>query len=141
MTQQSPFQYGLSVEPPEEMVHIWSEAIYAITEDDDKRDAFIASRAAQWGSDRELEYCCAQLSQCHMVPEPLREKLAMYLEQTRRPKKAAADKIDDATVLDEFATYWWGPETENLYIEDMVENGTMAKFARAVLETFKDHDF
>jgi hypothetical protein len=35
MTQQSPFQNGLSVEPPEEMVHLWSEAIYAITEDDD----------------------------------------------------------------------------------------------------------
>jgi hypothetical protein len=138
MTQQSPFKNGLSVEPPEEMVHIWSEAIYAITEDDDKRDAFIASRAAQWGADRELEYCCAQLRECHMVPEPLREKLAVYLDKTRRPDKG---KSGDTDVFDEFATYWWGPETENLYIEDMVENGTMAKFARAVLEAFKDHDF
>lgn len=140
MKQQSPFKDGLSVEPPEEMVHIWSEAVYAITEDDDKRDAFIAKLAAQWGADRELEYCSAQLSQCHMVPEPLRGKLAVYLEKTRRPKKDSSAKAGDTDAFDEFATYWWGPETENLYIEDMVENGTMARFARAVLEAFKDHD-
>ena len=43
----------------------------------------------------------------------------------------------DFDEFDEFATYWWGPETEDLYIADMIENGMMAKFARAVLQNFK----
>jgi hypothetical protein len=35
--------------------------------------------------------------------------------------------------LDEFAIYWWGPETDARLVSDVIEWGGMAAFARAVL--------
>jgi hypothetical protein len=34
--------------------------------------------------------------------------------------------------LDEFATFWWGPETDNLTIAEAIESGQMTAFIRAV---------
>jgi hypothetical protein len=34
--------------------------------------------------------------------------------------------------LDEFATFWWGPETDNLTVTEAIENGQMTAFIRAV---------
>lgn len=36
------------------------------------------------GADLELEQCCAQISQCHLIPSVDREKIATYLHETRR---------------------------------------------------------
>ena len=35
--------------------------------------------------------------------------------------------------LDEFAIYWWGPETEESSVSDVIEIGSMAAYGRAVL--------
>ena len=35
--------------------------------------------------------------------------------------------------LDEFAIYWWGSETDESLVSDMIEFGSMAAYARAVL--------
>jgi len=34
--------------------------------------------------------------------------------------------------LDEFATFWWGPDTDDLTVTAAIENGQMTAFARAV---------
>ena len=52
MTNQHP------ITPPPELVGQWSETIYQQTEQDDERDLYIATKAAQWGADQELEACC-----------------------------------------------------------------------------------
>jgi hypothetical protein len=35
--------------------------------------------------------------------------------------------------LDEFATFWWGPETDDLTVATAIENGQMTAFVRAVV--------
>jgi hypothetical protein len=35
--------------------------------------------------------------------------------------------------LDEFAIYWWGSETDERSVSDVIESGSMAAYARAVL--------
>jgi hypothetical protein len=35
--------------------------------------------------------------------------------------------------LDEFAIYWWGPETDERSVSDVIECGSMTAYARAVL--------
>jgi len=37
-------------------------------------------------ADLELEQCCAQISQCHMIPSSKRSDVAAYLHEVRRPK-------------------------------------------------------
>jgi hypothetical protein len=34
--------------------------------------------------------------------------------------------------LDEFAIFWWGPETDNLTVAEAIESGQMTAFIRAV---------
>ena len=46
----------------------------------------IAAAAAQWGADWELEACCAQISQCHLLTAEQRITIAEYLHYCRRPK-------------------------------------------------------
>ncbi len=36
--------------------------------------------------------------------------------------------------LDEFAIYWWGSEIDERSVSDVIESGSMAAFARAVLD-------
>lgn len=35
--------------------------------------------------------------------------------------------------LDEFAVFWWGPERDANTLDDLVQDGLMGEFARAVL--------
>ena len=67
------------ITPPPELVQQWaSEKCY------DERDwlyeLHIATRAAQWGADQELEACC------HYFARDLRESLALELRAARRSK-------------------------------------------------------
>jgi hypothetical protein len=65
MTQQHP------VIPPPELVQQWASE-WMRSEDSrnliDGRDNFMATRAAQWGADQELEACCHWLAE--ETPEP-----------------------------------------------------------------------
>jgi len=65
--------------PPPELVVEWTDTIYQQTEDDDQRDLYVATRAAQWGADQELEACCGLLVQQGF-------DLVDYLHAARRPK-------------------------------------------------------
>jgi hypothetical protein len=55
MTQQHP------ITPPPELVQQWAREIYDKTSCGYERDEHIATRAAQWGADQELEACCADI--------------------------------------------------------------------------------
>jgi hypothetical protein len=67
------------ITPPPELVVEWADTIYQQTEDDDQRDLYVATRAAQWGADQELEACVKLLE--------LSDKNARdFLYSARRPK-------------------------------------------------------
>ena len=51
MTQEHP------IAPPPELVVEWADTIYQQTECDDQRDLYVATQAARWGADQELEAC------------------------------------------------------------------------------------
>ena len=68
------------ITPPPELVVEWADTIYQQTECDDQRDLYVATRAAQWGADQELDACCNWLDyNCPSVG-------AVHLRAARRPK-------------------------------------------------------
>jgi hypothetical protein len=75
MTDQHP------ITPPPELVQQWSADIYEQTASDDLRDSYIATQAARWGADQELEACCELLSVVNRW-----KILADRLCAARRPK-------------------------------------------------------
>ncbi len=50
------------------------------------------SRAAQWGAEEELEACCAQISQCHLLTAEQRIVISQYLYACRRPEPPSPKK-------------------------------------------------
>jgi hypothetical protein len=72
MTQQHP------ITPPPELVQQWFLGARAMPVDQWVTD--VATQAAQWGADQELEACC------HCFARDLRESLALELRARRRPK-------------------------------------------------------
>jgi hypothetical protein len=74
MTQEHP------ITPPEELVDQWNEAWIDAKVKHEGLVTFIATQAAQWGADQELEACC------HCFARDLRESLALELRARRRPK-------------------------------------------------------
>jgi hypothetical protein len=69
-----------SIIPPQELVQQWVDEIYSQTECDDARDEHIATQAARWGADTELEACCE-----YMQHEDF-HGFAKELRAARRPK-------------------------------------------------------
>jgi hypothetical protein len=68
-----------NITPPPELVQQWAREIYDKTSCGYERDEHIATRAAQWGADQELEACCALMDRDFMAgPSELRA--------ARRPK-------------------------------------------------------
>jgi hypothetical protein len=41
----------------------------------------------RFGAEVELDMCCAQISQCHMIPPEDRDKIATYLYEIRRSSR------------------------------------------------------
>ncbi len=73
------------ITPPPELVHEW-EANWLHSCEPGMGDIryFVATRAAQWGADQELEACCELVSQwCGRWPDGTRPK--DVLRATRRP--------------------------------------------------------
>jgi hypothetical protein len=73
------------ITPPPELVVEWADTIYQQTGDDDQRDLYVATRAAQWGADQELEACCAfaESQPWGLVNGP---HVADVIRAARRPK-------------------------------------------------------
>ena len=68
------------ITPPPELVQQWVDTIYQQTEDDDQRDLYVATRAAQYGADQELEACVQTLKDQSWY------NVADDLRAARRPK-------------------------------------------------------
>ena len=77
MTQEHP------ITPPPELVEKWSTEIYEQTESDVLRDSYIATQAARWGADQELEACCEVLAR-ELICDG--KHVATDLRTVRRPK-------------------------------------------------------
>ena len=82
MTNQHP------ITPPPELVKQWVDEIYGQTECDDARDEHIATKAAQWGADQELEACCEWVA--HILDMP---GSAICLREDRRPRPPSLNSI------------------------------------------------
>jgi len=42
--------------------------------------------------------------------------------------------------LDELAVFWWGSDTDDRTVTEVIDSGSMAAFARYVLENFADRN-
>jgi hypothetical protein len=86
MTKQHP------ITPPPELVQQWLGNHFGTTVSGEVSDVelAIATQAAQWGADQELEACCDHMRdhQWGFVERPDGTKIhrAIYLQQSRRPK-------------------------------------------------------
>jgi hypothetical protein len=79
---------------------------------------------------------CAELAkqlegwQCYASPDgPNAEVLARARAALAQPKPQGPTDEE----LDEFAIYWWGSETDERSVSDVIECGSMAAYAQAVL--------
>ena len=68
------------ITPPPELVVEWADTIYQQTECDDQRDLYVATQAARWGADQELEACCKWLVKNDW------KAVHQHLRAARRPK-------------------------------------------------------
>ena len=66
-----------SITPPPELVEQWADVIHQLDKSFDWSDLYIATQAANWGANQELEACCGWLS----------DELAAYLRDRRRPNQ------------------------------------------------------
>jgi hypothetical protein len=73
------------ITPPPELVRQWASEW--MQSPNVHRDNFMATRAAQWGADREMEACCKEMKS---LPSPLGipfgEMVSNALRAARRPK-------------------------------------------------------
>ena len=72
------------ITPPPELVVEWADTVYQQTECDDQRDLYVATQAARWGADQELEACCEWLE--HKVLLQHQHDVVLSLRAARRPK-------------------------------------------------------
>ena len=71
----------LLITPPPELVEKWlSEHYGAVSVAPGKATSHVATQAARWGADQELEACC------NYFEDRLRDGIAKDLRATRRPK-------------------------------------------------------
>jgi len=99
MTNQHPIQ------PSPELVDQWSALIYQVTGEDNERDFYIATQAAQWGADQELAACLEWMFREPVIHEIVGRDgryLDFELRAARRPqplslKEQALTVLDDCT--------------------------------------------
>ena len=74
------------ITPPPELVQQWLGDFFGCTPDPELSDSerFLATRAAQWGGDQELEACCEWVSQWRCMVGGNRPEVG--LRAARRPK-------------------------------------------------------
>ena len=72
------------ITPPPELVQQWFKQAHESADPDNQLSYcdFIATAAAQWGSDRELEACCKHIGDWFAIPEYRRAEL----RAARRPR-------------------------------------------------------
>jgi hypothetical protein len=86
------------IAPPPELVQQWLGDFFGCTPDPELSDSerFLATRAAQWGADQELEACCEWVEAKHWI-EP---EFVVHLRAARRPKPPSL-KQQALTILED----------------------------------------
>jgi hypothetical protein len=87
------------ITPPPELVGHWLSDVYGVCTAPGESSVYIATRAAQWGADRELEACCEWL---HWQNLATHSALIPSLRAARRPnppslKEQALALINECT--------------------------------------------
>jgi hypothetical protein len=95
------------ITPPPELVQQWLGDFFGCTPDPELSDSerFLATRAAQWGADQELEACCELITKNEWFADPS-YRLSQLLEG-RRPKppslkQQAMEKLLELNALLQF---------------------------------------
>jgi hypothetical protein len=70
--------HSFPITPPPELVQQWFQEWNCDSIEEEDSDIYVATRAAQWGADQELEACCALMDEWGLCGEDLM--------QCRRPK-------------------------------------------------------
>lgn len=71
---------------PIDLISEWGASnpyYYTDSNNDWKYEKYFCGEGARWGAKQELGACCAQISQCHLIPKDLRTQVADYLHETR----------------------------------------------------------
>ena len=99
------------IQPPPELVQKWLGEYFGTTVSGEISDVehVLATRAAQWGADQELEACCDHMRdhQWGFVERPDGTKIhrAVYLQQSRRPKPPSLKEqaLAELEILSDYA--------------------------------------
>jgi hypothetical protein len=71
------------ITPPPELVKQWASELYGTTIASGGAAIYVATKAARWGADQELEACCEWLREFHQSKRPGGTE---NLRRSRRPK-------------------------------------------------------
>lgn len=121
------------ITPPPELVREWNDAAIATDFRPYGYSEYIATQAAQWGADQELEACIDWISVYPGLEHP--ELLIELLRPARRSKPPSL-KEQALAILEDVAVYelHGGATTDNrLFAEDM-------STIRRALEQLPDHE-
>ncbi len=97
------------IAPPPELVLQWAKDL-ALLADDTPLHLYIATRAAQWGADQELEACCEWLQEGFGEVGDFPQKL----RAARRPKPPSA--VAQAEALIERHEDGWCPNPDQWHV-------------------------
>ena len=90
------------ITPPPELVQQWFGEFFGCTVSGELSDSerFLATRAAQWGADQELEACCEWMESCRKWLGKDHPYTSNDLPAARRPKSLSMtdDEIDALVV-------------------------------------------
>lgn len=133
-----------SITPPRELMEQWaSEKCY------DERDWLyefnIATRAAQWGADRELEACCEWLHWQNLATHP---ELIPSLRAARRPKPSSLKEQALAELAESYVgEFRWQGEPQNSPVEMwdgkqwMLASASQGPTDEELVELFNENDW
>jgi hypothetical protein len=121
------YQHPITVPP--ELVQEWVDMLGSRSDQD------VFTLVADWGSDRELQACCAQISQCHLLTINQSATIARYLHSCRRPKPPSL-KEQVSKALDRVP----GPGADSAYLRQWskAEAASLINDVRRALEQLDD---
>ena len=121
MTEQHP------ITPPPELVEQWKDEWENSTTNGPNRLQYIASQAARWGADQELEACCAiAISDPVCGTKHQRNMLVRHIKEQRRPKPPSLKEKA-------LRAYWRFQNNEHTNADEMMRDFRMIEKALEAL--------
>ena len=130
--------------PPIDLITEWGRSNPYYYEDSDnnwKYEKYFCDQGTRWGAKQELEACCAQISQCHLIPANVRAEVASYLHEVRMKVFTGPDleKPLYRTIqaeLDLYGSFWPGKIATLLeLLAEFVEHRGLIEYDRDPGET------